>query len=183
MYHKQKKKIRVVFNCSQKFKGVSLNDNLLSGPDLTNNLYGVLLRFCQEPIAVVSDIQKMFYQVHVPKEHSNYLRFFLLYSVSKPKEYRLRVHVFGSTSSQWKCCKFCSTTNCPEIRSTVLRNFYADDMLKSFYDEPIAINVTNEVKSILNNGGLTLTSFNSNSRFVLNSAQREMAYIFRDFEI
>ena len=54
-------KLRVVFDCSAKYKGICLNDILLQGPDITNNLVGVLLRFCQESIAVQGDIQSMFH--------------------------------------------------------------------------------------------------------------------------
>ena len=40
VYHKQKRKLKVVFNCSLKFKSVSSNDKLLQGPHLTNSLLG-----------------------------------------------------------------------------------------------------------------------------------------------
>lgn len=75
VYHKQKNKIRVVFNCSLRYKGTSLNDLLLQGPDLTNNLLGVLIRFREGKIAFTGDIEKTFYQVKVPKSDSNLLRF------------------------------------------------------------------------------------------------------------
>ncbi|XP_072033404.1 uncharacterized protein [Amphiura filiformis] len=62
--HQQKGKLRVVFDCGATFMGQSLNSRLLQGPDLTNNLTGVLLRFRQYPIAVIGDIEAMYYQVH-----------------------------------------------------------------------------------------------------------------------
>lgn len=56
VYHKQKKKVRIVYNCSLKYGGMSLNDALYQGPDLVNNLLGVILRFRQEPVAFVGNI-------------------------------------------------------------------------------------------------------------------------------
>ena len=48
IYHPQKSKVRVVFDCSATFEWHALNDKLLQGPDLTSNLVGVLTRFRQE---------------------------------------------------------------------------------------------------------------------------------------
>ena len=62
VYHPQKPdKIRVVFDSAAETKGTSLNKILLSGPDLTNNLLGVLLRFRQDTVAFMADIEQMFH--------------------------------------------------------------------------------------------------------------------------
>jgi len=54
IYHPTKPgKIRVVFNCSATYRGISLNDDLLQDPDMTNNLLKVLMRFRQEKVAVI----------------------------------------------------------------------------------------------------------------------------------
>ena len=52
-------KIRVVFDCSAEFKEVSLNKNLMSGPDLTSQMFGVLTRFCEEPVIIMGDIDNV----------------------------------------------------------------------------------------------------------------------------
>lgn len=76
VYHPQKpNQIRGVFDSSAKFKGTSLNDQLLSGPNLTNSLLGVLIRFRKEMIAVVADVQHMFHCFTVKEQHRDYLRF------------------------------------------------------------------------------------------------------------
>ena len=74
--HPVKKKIRPVFNCSAEKNGISLNKKLIQGPDPANSLIGVLLRFRKGRIAFTADIETMYYQVKIPKEHYKFLRFF-----------------------------------------------------------------------------------------------------------
>ena len=102
VYHPKENKIRVVFDCSARFKGTSLNDHLLSGPDLTNNLTGVLCRFRRYPYAITCDVEKMFHQFVVSETDRDYLRFLWWPNGDikpEPKEYRMKVHLFGATSS------------------------------------------------------------------------------------
>ncbi|XP_069129179.1 uncharacterized protein [Argopecten irradians] len=77
VYHPKKpEKIRVVFDCSASYMGVSLNSQLLQGPDLANKLPGVLIRFREEKVAVVGDVEAMFHQVIVSPSDRDCLRFF-----------------------------------------------------------------------------------------------------------
>ena len=61
-------KVRIVFDCSTNYGGTSLNNKLLSGPDLSTQLAGVLIRFHTEELAFMGDAEAMYYQVQVPKE-------------------------------------------------------------------------------------------------------------------
>ena len=58
-------KLRVVFDCAAKYEGISLNSQILQGPDLINSLVGVVIRFRQEQVALAADIEAMFHQVRV----------------------------------------------------------------------------------------------------------------------
>lgn len=92
----------MVFDCSAKFRGILLNDTLLTGPDLINSLVGVVFRFRKESVAVVCDIEKMFHQFHVTPQARNYLRFLWWEDgqlETEPREYRMTVHLFGASSS------------------------------------------------------------------------------------
>ena len=92
-------KFRVVFDCSARFGGTSLNDQLMHGPDLTNTVVGVLLRFRKSPIALVGDIKGMFSQVLVDENDRDALRFLWFKDgdlQQQPIEYRVRSHVFGA---------------------------------------------------------------------------------------
>ena len=58
-------KTRLVFDEAASYKGTSLNDQLVTGPDLLNSLVGVIMRFRLHAIAITADIETMFFQVRV----------------------------------------------------------------------------------------------------------------------
>jgi len=179
VYHPAKKKIRVVFDCSAQVEGVSLNDVLLQGPDLTSSLVGVLMRFRLETVAVMGDIEAMFYQVRVPESHQRYLRFFWWpgndFDV-EPQEYEMCVHLFGALSSP-SCANFTLRQAAKdnedslgsECADVLRRNFYVDDLLKSYPDEKPAKENILLVDEMCKRGGFNLTKFISNSEQVMNS--------------
>ena len=97
-------KLLFVFDAAAKFGGTYLNEQLLQGPDYINNLAGVLMRFRQEGVTLIADIEKMFYLVQVPAEDCDALRF-LWWSGNlhdPPEEYQMQVQLGGATSSP--CC-------------------------------------------------------------------------------
>ena len=68
-------KVRVVYDCGATYEGTLLNQQLMSGADQTNQLVGVLIRFRQEKVGLVADIEAMFHQVLVEPKDRDVLRF------------------------------------------------------------------------------------------------------------
>ena len=175
--HPQKKTLRVVFDCSAKYNGISLNDCLLQGPDHLNSLIGVLLRFREDQIALSSDVEAMFHQVRVAKCDQNALRFLWFADGDVAKsvvEYKMSVHLFGATSSPSVCCFALRMTaeyfkdSCSKLAfNAINRNFYMDDLLKSVASKKIAMNLITELSSILSKGGFRLTKWMCNETEVL----------------
>ena len=142
VYHpKNPDKIRVVFHCSARYAGTSLNQNLLQGPELTNSLVGVHCRFRQEAVAFSCDVESMCHQFFVNEEDRDLLRFFCWENGdldTAPVEYRMQVHLFGAGSSPG-CANFGFQQAAndgeeefgTEAADFIRRNIYVDDGLKS----------------------------------------------------
>lgn len=150
VYHPRKGKLRVVFDCGAKFKGTSLNEQLLQGPNLTSSLIGVFLRFRQEPVAFMSDVKSMFYQVRVADEDKDFLRFLWWPNGDLHKqveEYRMTVHLFGAVSSP-SCA-------CYALRKT------AEDSRNGFSEEDDP-----EVKVEISTNAITIQEDNATSQLI-----------------
>ena len=56
-------KVSVVFDAGATYNLTSLNKSLLKGPDLLNNLVGVLTCFRMDRYALMGNIEQMFHQI------------------------------------------------------------------------------------------------------------------------
>ena len=184
IYHPRKpEKLRVVLDCASRYEGVSLNDVLLQGPNMTNNLLGVLLRFRQEEVAVVGDIESMFYQVKVAPQHRDYLRFLWWEDgdlKNKPQDYRMTVHVFGATSSPGcanyslkKVADLYEPEYGKDAAEFVRKGFYVDDGLLSVPTVEDAASLVTRTRNMLKRGGFVLHKFLSNSTEFLQTLPAE----------
>ncbi|XP_076069969.1 uncharacterized protein LOC143041796 [Oratosquilla oratoria] len=127
-------KVRVVFDCAAQKNGVSLNSQCLQGPDLNNKLIHVLLRFRQHHYAITADIEAMYHQVKIPISDRDALRF-LWYVSDEIRELRMTSHPFGgiwcASSSTYALRKTVEDVQpCEEIKDTLLRSFYTDNMFE-----------------------------------------------------
>ena len=172
-------KVRVVFDCAAKANNRSLNEELLRGPDLTNNLVGVLSRFREEPVAMMADIRGMFNQVMVAPEDRQYLGFLWWPEgelTAEPEAYTMNVHLFGATSSP-SCAAFClkrtaedhKTSYSAETIDAVNRSSNVDDFLMSVPDSDKAARLITELPELLSKGGFHLAKWSSNRPHLLSA--------------
>ena len=169
IYNIHKKKIRIVFDCSAKYHGSSLNDHILQGPDLTNKLTSVLLRFSKNGIAVVGDVEARYHQVKVPVRDRDALRFIWSKNNELDGElvdYRMTVHLFSgvwsSSAANYSLRRTADENETEETRDaakSIRSNFYVDDWLFSTDTEEKAIQIQREVSNLLRKGGFKLTKF------------------------
>jgi hypothetical protein len=70
-------KLRVVYDGSAKTetRNYSLNDCLLTGPNLIPQIFDLLVKFRQNPVGLVADIEKAFLMIGINEEDRNMLRF------------------------------------------------------------------------------------------------------------
>ncbi len=184
VYHPKKlDQIRAVFDSSAQHEGISLNNVLLSGPDLNNSLIGVLMHFRKERIAVVADIQQMFHCFVVREDHRDYLRFLWHRDNDLNKdivEYRMKVHVFGNRPSPAVaiyCLRRAAEKGAqqygPDTRLFVEREFYVDDALIFLPTEDETIDLLKRTQAFLSESNLRLHKIISNSVQVLKAFPTE----------
>ncbi|XP_077976208.1 uncharacterized protein LOC144432057 [Styela clava] len=176
-------KVRVVFDAAAKYGNVSLNDCLMSGPDLVSSLLGVILRFRRGRVALVADVEAMFHQVRVAPQDTDALRFLWWDDgdISKePVPHRVLVHIFGAASSP-SCAAFClkqtavkfGNEHKPRISEIVNEDFYVDDCLTTAESVDKGIEIVKELTQLMSKGGFNLTKWLTNNDELLSMISEE----------
>ena len=181
--HPEKLKPRVVFDAAAEVGGVSLNTELLKGPDFLQNLCAVLLRFREERYAIVADIYQMFHQILVRSQDQPALSF-LWRSIdpSKPPDmYQMSVVIFGAKCSPTianyilrRALTENPGTGTMEVdRESLVSSFYMDDYLRSESSVEAARATRLEVATLLSQGGFKLTKWRCNAPELLEDIAEE----------
>lgn len=177
VFNDAKGKCRLVFHSAAEYKNVSFNSMLLSGPNLTNDLYNVLLNFRVGQCAFSADIESMFYCFRLKENDKDYTRFFWFRNNNPCEdlvEMRAKVHIYGSTSSPSLCSlglKY--AINQSDVSEQCIKyvheNFYVDDGVMSVSTPDEAVSILRETREALGKFGIRLHKIASNSDQVINS--------------
>lgn len=156
--------VRLVWNSSQRFRGVSMNDLLVKGPDFLNQIRAVLLRFRSGVYAALGDIKKMYNSVWLEDLEMHLHRFLWRNSTDEElEEYAVtRVNIGDKPAGCIAQLAMRETANLPsfahleEERRVLHQDSYVDDILTSHNDFQQLKSITANVELILKAGGFLL---------------------------
>lgn len=164
-------KLRVVFDASRKSSnGESLNDKLLVGPTIQEDLISIMLRWRKHQIAFTGDIEKMYRQIRISDRDSDYQRIVWRSSPLMPLEdYKLQTVTFGVSSAPFLAIRTLrqlatdESTTYPQAAEIALQDFYVDDLMSGCDTIPEAKEAQNQLMQMLRSGGFELKKWSSNS--------------------
>ncbi|CAG5007379.1 unnamed protein product [Parnassius apollo] len=174
-------KVRVVFDASCKGKnGVSLNDDLLIGPPLQSELRHVLMRWRRHPICLVADVVKMYRQVRVAAEDTDFQRILWRENGnSSIQDYKLLTVTFGTASAPYLAVKAMQQVaqdegdEFPLAAERVMTDYYMDDLMTGCENVDTGLKIYNEMNSLLAKGGFQLQKWSSNSDYLLKIIEKD----------
>lgn len=170
-------KMRIVFDASAKASsGESLNDQLLVGPTIQQDLASILLRWRTHRVILSADITKMYRQIFLRDEDKRFHK--MLWQnpkCNRIEEYELQTVTFGTASAAFlairslhQLAKY-ESKNYPKAADIVLSDFYVDDLLTGCDTTEEAIELQHQMSILLQSGGFQLRKWITNDSTVLQN--------------
>ena len=168
-------KLRVVFDAScRSSTGVSLNDALMVGPVVQDDLMDITLRFRLSQFAIVADIAKMYRMVKVQASDQPLQRILWRDSNEQPlRTFELTTVTYGTASAPYLATKCLKTLaehgeNTHSLAASVLKfSFYVDDILAGVKTAEEGKTLVREIIQLLETAGMSLRKFVSNCSEIL----------------
>ncbi|XP_055623062.1 uncharacterized protein LOC129766519 [Toxorhynchites rutilus septentrionalis] len=167
--------LRVVFDGSCKTtSGFSLNDLLLKGPTIQDDMISTILRFRTKAVVITADITKMYRQIWVTEDDQSLQQILWRESPSQPiRTYQLTTVTYGTTTAPFlatRCLKQLAddeAANYPAAAPVVRKGFYVDDLMYGFDSLDEAIVASKETSEMLSSAGFPLRKWSSNESVVI----------------
>eukprot|EP00112_Aurelia_sp_Birch-Aquarium-sp1_P009849 Seg2135.5 transcript_id=Seg2135.5/GoldUCD/mRNA.D3Y31 product="hypothetical protein" protein_id=Seg2135.5/GoldUCD/D3Y31 len=161
-------KVRVVYDasCKDVKKGTSLNDCLHVGASLTPLLFDILVRFRENCVPLVGDIEKAFLNIEIDPADRDVLRFLWPENIQDPNSeiavYRFQRAVFGVNASpfllnavlRYHIEQYRETD--PEFCDKLSADFYVDDLFTGARNVENAFKLYLRAKERMKEGGFRL---------------------------
>ncbi len=174
-------KIRPVFDASAKTtSGFSLNDTLLTGPNLYPPLPDVIIRFRRFKIGMSADISKMFREVMLDSSERNLHRFILRQEDGSLADCRMLRLTFGVKPSPYLATQVLRTlaksaeSSHPKAAQAILKDFYVDDYLSGADSVDSAHALRVQLCGLLQEAGMSLRKWRSNSTDLLKQIPEDL---------
>ncbi|XP_055542768.1 uncharacterized protein LOC129728356 [Wyeomyia smithii] len=169
-------KVRVVFDASCKTSsGVSLNDVLLTGPSIQDDLRIIILRCRTKQIMLVADVEKMFRQIIVHQDERPLQS--ILWRPTPEEEvatYELNTVTYGTKPAPFlatrtlKQLAMDEEEHYPLAARAIAMDTYMDDVLTGSDNVTEATNLRIQLEALMESGGFHLRKWASNSAEVLD---------------
>ena len=168
-------KIRVVFDGSAKTTtNISLNDTLMKGPIIQDELVQILIRFRIHNVVITADVMKMYRQIQVNSEDANYQLIFWRNPGEDIRTYKLTTVTYGTKSAPFlavRCLKqlaIDAQSTFPEASSKILSDCYVDDLITGTNSVAEAQTLIREITQIMQGGQFQLRKWRTNQTQLLS---------------
>ncbi|XP_066253850.1 uncharacterized protein [Euwallacea similis] len=164
-------KCRVVFDASCKTSsGVSLNDTLMVGPVVQDELYAILLRLRLRKIMLSANIKMMYRYIKIQDSEQDYQKILWRVNSRDPVSvYRLNTVTYGTSSAPFQATRYLvelarqNENTYPRTSEIMKHSFYMDELLVSLNSEEEALNVYKELNKIMEQATFKLRKWAYNS--------------------
>ncbi|XP_050547611.1 uncharacterized protein LOC126909236, partial [Daktulosphaira vitifoliae] len=169
-------KLRVVFDASAKSTtGISLNQSMMVGPTIQEDLFNILIRFRLHCYVITGDIEKMYRQVKICEPHQQLQKIIWRDRPTETlKTYVLTTVTYGTAAAPYLAVRTLHQLaedegdSLPVAAQAIKRDFYVDDLLTGADTLTEARRLQRDVSSLCEKGGFLLRKWCANHTSLLS---------------
>lgn len=180
-------KCRCVFNASRPTtNGKTLNQHLMTGPTIQDDIMTILLRWRLPRFVISGDIARMYRQIKVNNDDAEYQRIVWREDENSPiEDYKLTTVTFGMTCAAIRTIHKLADDeydNFPVAAAAAKRDFYVDDFFSGAESIEKVIQLRQEMTKLMKKGGFPIRKWIANDEQILTGVSEEERGVRNIFE-